>query len=208
MPHCHTTTPRPPPPGAGSLCPTAQHPAAASESRSRAPRPRGRRTSRRRGPRDSHSPARRLISPPTITTLSMPQEIHEIFELFAWLELVLDAFQCLRQIEIRAVENLVRLAQDSSDGRRDAVPPQTDRVQVQNPRRAAVAEHEGRDVDVDLAAAADHRHLPDAAELVYTHHPAEDRVVLHVNMAAQSDIARERVVVPDDTVMTHVGIGH
>ncbi len=71
----------------------------------------------------------------------------------------------------------------------------------------AVGHHERRHVLHHLRAAADHRHLADAAELMHRRQPAHHGMVLHLHVAGQRGDVGHDDAIAERAIVRHVAVG-
>src|SRR5579884_53254 len=129
-------------------------------------------------------------------------------ELRAHLDLFLDGFQRLSSIQIRPIEQLVRLAQIAAHLGAYARAAQAAHVHVEDPGRNAPRQHIRRNVLGDAGHSPDHGQRADPAVLVDAADSAEVGVVFDGDVAANAHVRGDGNVAADQTVMPDMRIGH
>src|SRR5439155_1632187 len=121
--------------------------------------------------------ARLFIAATSVTSLSPPHKVQQVFELLTMFELLFDALYGFRPVQIGAIKELVSLAERTPDARRHAVSRKPDTVNLNHLRRYSIGQHERRNILVDLTHSTDHCEFADAAVLMDTHHSSEHHMV-------------------------------
>ena len=126
-----------------------------------------------------------------------------MIDLLAGVHLLLDDRNRLREVQPRAVENLVCLFDAAAHVKRNARTRNTDAVQPHGTRRMSVHHRERHDILHELRRSADHRVAPDLHKLVHTRHAADHDTILDNRVSrehcriAHNDAVAEHAVVRD-----------
>src|SRR5579875_3723398 len=144
---------------------------------------------------------------PHAAGLALSDELHQVADLRAGVQLRLDPLEGAGEVQPRPHEDPVGAPEALLHGGRHAGPLKAHLVDGDGPVGAAGHQHVGHDVLVDPRHSTDHGQGADPGELDHAHHPPEDSPVLDDHVPAQLRVVGDDDPPPQLAVVAGVGVG-